>query len=96
MKTTERLTTGQIVIRGNDWLICCKAAGNTLLFHFVDYMEIYNNYWTTAEIISNDEFLSRAIGIHGEFSPTLESVLSGFVYKSDIIATNQIVKEFEP
>lgn len=96
MKNTERLTTGQIVIRGNDWLICYKAAGNTLLFSFNDYMEIYNYYWTTAEILSNDEFLSRAIGIHGEFSPNLESVLGGFVDKSAIIATNQIVKEFEP
>ena len=95
MKESDRLTDGQIVSYKYHWLICYKAAGNTLLFHFNDYMEIYNHYWTTAEILANDGFLSRAIGIHGEFAATLESILSDFVNKSDLIATNQIIKEFE-
>lgn len=96
MKESERLTDGQIVSYKYQWLVCYKAAGNHLLFDFASYMEIYNNAWEAADVLGNDEFIGNAIGVVGEIIPSLESFLCGFAHKKDIIATNQMVKEFQP
>jgi hypothetical protein len=95
MKEAERLADGQIVSYKYQWLICYKAAGNHLLFNFIDYMQIYNFAWEPADVLANDRFLANAIGVVGEITPSLESYLGGFAHKKDIIATNQRVEEFQ-
>ena len=93
MKETERLADGQIVSLKCKWLVCYKAAGNHLLFRFEDYMEIYNNAWQAAEVLANDKFIARAIGVVGEIIPSIEGYLGGFAHKKDIIVTAMVIKE---
>lgn len=95
MKESDSLTDGQVVSYKYQWLVCYKAAGNHLLFQFADYMEIYNNAWQAADVLSNDRFLANAIGVVGEIIPSLESYLGGFAHKKDIIATDQRIEEFQ-
>ena len=96
MKESERLADGQIVSYHYQWFVCYKAAGNHLLFKFDNYIEIYNNAWEAADVLANDKFISKAIGVVGEFIESLEGYLGGFAHKKDIIATNQMIKEFQP
>lgn len=96
MKPTDRLADGQIVSFNYKWFVCYKAAGNHLLFKFDDYIEIYNNAWEAADVLANDAFIAKAIGVVGEIVPSLEGYLGGFAHKKDIIATNQRVEEFQP
>ena len=97
MKETERLADGQIVSFKNEWLVAYKTAGaNQLLMTFADYMHIYNNAMTPADVLGNDNLLNHSIGVIGEIAENLEAYLGGFARKKDIIATNQRVEEFQP
>ena len=96
MKENDRLADGQIVSYKYRWFVCYKAAGNHLLFRFDDYIEIYNNAWEAADVLANDDFIAKAIGVIGEISEGIEGYLGGFAHKKDIIATNQRIKEFQP
>lgn len=93
MKESERLADGQIVSYKYQWVVCYKAAGNHLLFQFADYMEIYNNAMTAADVLSDDALLNSAIGVIGELAPEMEAMVGGFADKSVIISTNQYIQE---
>jgi hypothetical protein len=96
MKESERLADGQIVSFQNEWLVAYKTAGaNQILLTFADYMHIYNNAMSSANVLNNAQILANAVGVIGEISEGIESYLGGFAHKKDIIATNQRIKEFQ-
>ena len=96
MKQDERLATGQIVSFNYKWLVCYRAGGNCLLAKFEDYIEIFNNNWCPADILANDDFLSKSISVVGECASGLDGFVGGFAEKSKIIATNQYIQEQRP
>jgi hypothetical protein len=96
MKQDERLSTGQIVSFNYKWLVCYRAAGNCLLLKFEDYAEIFNNDWNDIDILGNDAFIGRTIGVIGELISSLDSFVGGFAEKSKIIATNQYIQAQRP
>lgn len=97
MKESDRLTDGRLVSYKNEWLVAYKTAGaNQLLLTFEDFMQIYNYGMTSANVLNDPQMLANSVGVVGEISEGIEGYLGGFAHKKDIVATNQMIKEFAP
>lgn len=96
MKESKRLAIGQIVSWNYSWYIAYRAGENCFLMQFNDYMAIYNNAMTAADVLSDDALLNRSIGVIGEIADSLEAYLGGFADKARIIATDNYIQEQRP